>query len=198
MSEMSPVIALRERCELCIPSNLTRSGDAFLREIDTVEKTGSGYTGIWNSETTHDTPFPLNAPNYCLVTRWTIPLQAWTGSRRLRLPGFRESAHGGCKVVSSTHRSPLLLTSAKGWCPQRHSAEWRIKSIKNSSNTIGNRTRVLLADTQRSPVRTSDIKSPHALQRSSYSITNSVFQIYGADAQPRTQPTDIQKCWREL
>jgi hypothetical protein len=39
-----------------------------------------------------------------------IPLQALTDpgvSRRLRLPVFRQSALGGSKVVSSTHRPPL-------------------------------------------------------------------------------------------
>jgi hypothetical protein len=39
-----------------------------------------------------------------------IPLQALTGpkgSRRLRLPDFRQSAHEGGKVVSPTHQPPL-------------------------------------------------------------------------------------------
>jgi len=39
-----------------------------------------------------------------------IPLQAWTGpegSKRLRLPDFRQSAHEGGKVVSPTHQPPL-------------------------------------------------------------------------------------------
>jgi hypothetical protein len=39
-----------------------------------------------------------------------IPLQDWTGtegSRRLRLPAVKTSAHEGGKVVSPTHR-PLL------------------------------------------------------------------------------------------
>jgi hypothetical protein len=39
-----------------------------------------------------------------------IPLQAWTGpdgSRKLRLPDSRQSAHEGVKVVSPTHRPPL-------------------------------------------------------------------------------------------
>jgi len=38
-----------------------------------------------------------------------IPLQAWTGpegSRSLRLPDFKTSAHEGGKVVSPTHRPP--------------------------------------------------------------------------------------------
>jgi len=40
----------------------------------------------------------------------TIPLQAWAGpegSRRLRLPDSRQSAHEGGKVVSPTHRPSL-------------------------------------------------------------------------------------------
>jgi len=39
-----------------------------------------------------------------------IPLQAWTGpegSRRLRLPDLRQSAHEGGKVVTPMHRPPL-------------------------------------------------------------------------------------------
>jgi hypothetical protein len=39
-----------------------------------------------------------------------IPLQAWTdpeGSRRLRLPDLRQSAHEDGKVVSPTHRPPF-------------------------------------------------------------------------------------------
>jgi hypothetical protein len=39
-----------------------------------------------------------------------IPLQALTGpegSRRLRLPILRQSAHEGGKVVNHTHRPPL-------------------------------------------------------------------------------------------
>jgi len=44
----------------------------------------------------------------------TNPLQAWTdpeGSRSLRLPGFKISAHEGGKVVSPTHRPPLTPPS---------------------------------------------------------------------------------------
>ena len=46
------------------------------------------------------------AAAYCKA----IPLQAWTapeGSRRLRFPDFKQSAHEGGKVVSPTHRPPL-------------------------------------------------------------------------------------------
>jgi hypothetical protein len=39
-----------------------------------------------------------------------IPLHAWTGpegSRRLRLPNSRQSAHESAKFVSPTHQPPL-------------------------------------------------------------------------------------------
>jgi hypothetical protein len=41
----------------------------------------------------------------------TIPVQAWTGlegSRKLRFLDFMTTAHEGGKVVSLTHRPPLL------------------------------------------------------------------------------------------
>jgi len=41
-----------------------------------------------------------------------LPLQAWTGpedSRKLRFPDFMTTAQDGGKVVSLTHRPPLLL-----------------------------------------------------------------------------------------
>jgi len=41
-----------------------------------------------------------------------IPLQAWTGpegTRRLRFPDVRQSAHEGGKVVSPMHQPPLPL-----------------------------------------------------------------------------------------
>jgi hypothetical protein len=59
----------------------------------------------------------------------------------------RQSAHEGGKVVSLTHRPPLpqerflVLISVRGWVdPRAHNATGRIKSLKNSSDSIGNRT----------------------------------------------------------
>jgi len=46
-----------------------------------------------------------------------VPLQAWSGpegSRKLRFPDFRTTAQDGGKVVSLTHRSPLLPGNAPG------------------------------------------------------------------------------------
>ena len=62
----------------------------------------------------------------------------------------RQSAHESGKVVSPTHRPPLPPGNIPGthFCqklsqPQNHSAAGRIKSMKNSNDTIGNRTRDL-------------------------------------------------------
>jgi hypothetical protein len=61
----------------------------------------------------------------------------------------RQSAHGDCKV-SPTHRPPLLPGNIPGsiFCytlsrPQGHTAAGRIMLMKNSNDTIGNRTRDL-------------------------------------------------------
>jgi hypothetical protein len=76
----------------------------------------------------------------------------------LRVPGSlgsqisRQSAHEGGKVVSPTHRPPLSPGNIPGthFCcrlsqPQGHSAAGRFMSMKNSNDTIGNRTRDLPA-----------------------------------------------------
>jgi hypothetical protein len=74
----------------------------------------------------------------------------------LRVPGIRGShisRHLSLeigKVVSPTHRAPLLPGNIPitHFCqrlsqPQGHSAAERIMSMKNSNDTIANRTRVL-------------------------------------------------------
>jgi len=47
----------------------------------------------------------------------SVPLQAWTGpegSRKLRFPDFVKTAQDGDKVVSLTHRPPLLPGNTPG------------------------------------------------------------------------------------
>ena len=82
-----------------------------------------------------------------------VPLQAWSGpegSRKLRFPDFMTTAQDGSKVVSLTHEPSLPPGNTPGtyFCqrlsrPQGHSATGRIMSLKNSNDTIGNRTRDL-------------------------------------------------------
>jgi len=62
----------------------------------------------------------------------------------------RQSSHEGDKLFSPTHRPPLPPGNIPGthFCqrlsqPQGHSATGRIMLLKNSSDTIGNRTRDL-------------------------------------------------------
>ena len=80
----------------------------------------------------------------------TIPVRTWTGSecfRRLRIPDFGTFSNLGGNVFSPTHRSPLPpLSYHTHIClrlsrPQDHSVAGRIMSMKNSNDTIGNRTR---------------------------------------------------------
>ena len=83
-----------------------------------------------------------------------VLLQAWSGpegSRKLRFPDFMTMAQDGGKVVSLTHRLPLPPGNTPGthFCwrlsrPQGHSATGRIMSLKNSIDTVGNRTCDLL------------------------------------------------------
>ena len=95
-----------------------------------------------------------------------------------RVPGgrgpqiSRQSAHEGGKVVSPTHRPPLhprkyswysFLLEAES--TQGHSAAGRIMSMKNSNDTIGNRTRDLPA--------CSAVPQPTAPPRAPYSSTYS-------------------------
>jgi hypothetical protein len=82
-----------------------------------------------------------------------VPLQAWSGpegSRKLKFPDFMTAAQDGGKVVSLTHRPPLSSENTPGAHisqrlsrPQGHSASGRIILLKNSNDTIGNRTRNL-------------------------------------------------------
>jgi hypothetical protein len=50
---------------------------------------------------------------YCVRNKGkgkAVPLQAWSdpeGSRKLRFPDLRTTAHNGGKIVSLTHRPPL-------------------------------------------------------------------------------------------
>ena len=102
------------------------------------------------------------------LTKKKAKVQAWTGSegsRRLRLPCShisRRSAHGGGNV-SLTYRETLPPGNIPGthlyWRLSRHqghSAAGRIMSMKNSNDTIGNRTRDLQA--------CSPVPQPTALQ----------------------------------
>ena len=68
----------------------------------------------------------------------------------VNVPRYHDSGTGCGKVVSLTYRPPLLPGSTPGthFCyslsrPQDHSAAGRIMSLKNSSDTIGVRTRDL-------------------------------------------------------
>jgi len=71
-------------------------------------------------------------------------------SGSLRFQTSRQSAHEGGKFVSPTHRPPLtpenffVTQFCQRLCrPQDHSAARIIMSMKNSNNSIGNRTRDL-------------------------------------------------------
>ena len=80
--------------------------------------------------------------------------QAWSGpegSRKLRFSDFMTTAQDGGKF-SRRHRPPLSPENVPGthFCqrlnrPQGHNTVGRIISVKNSSDTIGNRTRHLPA-----------------------------------------------------
>jgi hypothetical protein len=79
-----------------------------------------------------------------------VLLQAWSGpegSRKLRFPDYMTTAQDGGKVVSLKHRPPLPPGNVPGTHfysrrsrPQGHSAIGRVMSMKNSNDTIWNRT----------------------------------------------------------
>ena len=80
----------------------------------------------------------------------SVPLEAWSGpegSRKLRFPDFMTTAQKGGKVVSIMHRPHLPSGNYPGthFCqrlsrPQGHSAIRRIMWMKNSNDTIWDRT----------------------------------------------------------
>ena len=81
--------------------------------------------------------------------RKAVPLQAWSGpegSRKLTFPDFMTTAQDGGKVVSLMHRPPLPPGNTPGTHSVRRLVYPRVivrpegLSLKNSSDTIGNRT----------------------------------------------------------
>ena len=62
-----------------------------------------------------------------------------TGFREFEAPKmYTQSAHEGGRVVSPTHRPPLLHRPSRS---QGHSGAKRVQSMKNLTHPIGNRTR---------------------------------------------------------
>ena len=102
-------------------------------------------------------PGTFTLPQFIMVKKGkgtAALLQAWSGpegSSKLRFPDFMTTAQDGGKVVSLTRRPHLPRGNTPGthFCqrvsrPQGHSVTGRIMSLKNSNDTIGNRTRDLL------------------------------------------------------
>jgi hypothetical protein len=90
------------------------------------------------------------------IKKVKVKQSRYRAGEALRVPGglgsqiSRQSEHKGGKFVSPSHRPPLPPVNIPGthFCyrlsqPQGHSAAGRIMSIKNSNDTIGNRTRDL-------------------------------------------------------
>jgi hypothetical protein len=100
--------------------------------------------------------FDMNANIFRVCSAWykckAIPLQAWTGpegTRRLRLLEFQECPHMKVVRLSAQRTGHLYAPGNTAGThffyrltrPQGHSAAGRIISMKNSNDTIGNRTR---------------------------------------------------------
>jgi hypothetical protein len=85
-----------------------------------------------------------------ICKRKAIPLQAWTGpggSRSLRLPDFKTIGPWRCYGCQPYAPAAITPSNIHGthFCyrlsrPQGHSAAGSIVSVKNSNDTIGNRT----------------------------------------------------------
>jgi hypothetical protein len=105
----------------------------------------------------------------------------WQG---LRVPGawdsqiLQQSAHKGSKVVSPTHRPPLppgniprIYFCYRMSRPQGHTAAGRIMSMKNSNDTIGNRSRDLPdCSAVPQPLR---YRVPHTLNKHTNNLSSS-------------------------
>jgi hypothetical protein len=141
----------------------------------------------------------------------------------VRVPGvwgsqiLRQSAHEGNKVVSPTHRQPLPPGNIPGThlCSrlsrsQGHSAAGRIMSMKNSSDTIGNRSHDLpVCSTVPQPLRHRQARHYYHIKVYVYKISTISLSLFLVKPSPpsyifltvsvpfylrTTQPTSYKKC----